>query len=118
MDINDVYWKPIHFISGCLGKLTYLHIAYRSCIPRWHNQPHYVEAWIEKDTVVGTFKSILKGRQVRIVPVNQYFEEIYDEALKKYSPKEIYTLVNESVLEFLNGRGTYNDDDAEGELET
>ena len=27
-------------------------------IPKWYNQPHYVEVWIEKDALRGTFRKI------------------------------------------------------------
>ena len=37
-------------------------------IPRWYKQTHYVEVWLEKDALKGTFQSILKDREVRIVP--------------------------------------------------
>lgn len=37
-------------------------------IPRWYKQTYYVEVWLEKDAVKGTFQSILKDREVRIVP--------------------------------------------------
>jgi hypothetical protein len=42
--------------------------VYVSTTPRWHDQPQYVEVWVEKDAMAGTFQSILEGRQVRIVP--------------------------------------------------
>ena len=37
-------------------------------IPRWHNQPNYVEVWIEKDAMASSLASILRGQQVVIVP--------------------------------------------------
>lgn len=40
--------------------------------PRWHNQPHYVEVWIEKDALAGTFQSILEGKEV-LLAVNRGF---------------------------------------------
>ena len=51
---------------------------YADTIPRWHNQRHYVKAWVEKKANVGLFRSILRGktgqvdRQVRIVPGGGY----------------------------------------------
>jgi hypothetical protein len=44
-------------------------------IPRWHEQPEYVEVWVEKDALAGTLKSILGNRQVRIVP-NRGFSSV------------------------------------------
>jgi hypothetical protein len=42
---------------------------YINSIPRWHNQPKYVEIWIEKNAMAGVFSSVLtESRQVRIVP--------------------------------------------------
>ncbi|MGB7955143.1 MAG: hypothetical protein WCF23_14290, partial [Candidatus Nitrosopolaris sp.] len=33
-----------------------------------HEQPHYVEIWVEKDAMAGTLDSILDRREIRIVP--------------------------------------------------
>ena len=41
---------------------------YLDSIPRWHNQWHYVEIWVEKDAMAGTLSSILKGKDVKILP--------------------------------------------------
>jgi hypothetical protein len=35
-------------------------------IPRWYNQLHYVEVWIEKQALADTFSSFLRGRDVHI----------------------------------------------------
>jgi hypothetical protein len=45
---------------------------YTEYIPMWHNQPNYVEIWIEKNAMVGTFRSILEGYQVGIVPMKGF----------------------------------------------
>lgn len=37
-------------------------------IPLWHNQPEYVEVWIEKDAMSNILQSILKEKDVRILP--------------------------------------------------
>jgi hypothetical protein len=39
----------------------------RYAIPRWHDQKHYVEVWIEKQALADTFLSFLQTRQVNIV---------------------------------------------------
>jgi hypothetical protein len=39
---------------------------YINSIYRWHKQPHYVEAWIEKDAMSGVFESYLKPLHVRV----------------------------------------------------
>lgn len=35
-------------------------------LPRWYNQPHYVEFWVEKDAMASTLQSILKDKEVAI----------------------------------------------------
>jgi hypothetical protein len=67
---NDVYWTPQSVINYYKARLKQLATEYFSSdnIPRWHKQIHYVEVWLEKDAVKGTFQSILKGREVCIVP--------------------------------------------------
>jgi hypothetical protein len=45
----------------------YLRNAHRTfTLPRWRNQPHYVEFWVEKDAMVGTVLSIVKDRAVAV----------------------------------------------------
>ena len=41
----------------------------KSLIPRWLNQPHYVEVWTEKKTMIPTLQSIIGDRDVAIVPL-------------------------------------------------
>ena len=57
---------------------------YKKFVPRWYNQPHYVEVWIEKDAMTGTFQSILQGLQVRILPMHGYgsFTFLYETYLR------------------------------------
>ena len=88
-DFNDKHVEPKEYIEGTLAYVEKIPGIYRSLIPKWHNQPHYVEIWIEKDALSGTFQSILKERQVRIVP-NKGFSSLsfihYNiERLKSYS---------------------------------
>jgi hypothetical protein len=67
---NDVYWTPQSVINYHEDRLKQLPTEYFTFanIPRWHKQSHYVEVWLEKDAVTGTFRSILKDSEVRIVP--------------------------------------------------
>ena len=67
---NDTYWSPQNLITYLVDGLKNLRREYFSSdnIPRWHKQTHYVEVWLEKDALKGTFQSILKDREVRIVP--------------------------------------------------
>ena len=47
-------------------------------IPRWYNQPHYIEIWIEKNVMASLISSILtESRQVRIVPNGGWSSESY-----------------------------------------
>jgi hypothetical protein len=65
---NEDYWTPQELIDFRLEKLKDTKNDYTNFIYKWHNQPHYVEIWTEKDAMVGTFQSILQGYEVRIVP--------------------------------------------------
>ena len=67
-DFNDEYLEPKEYILMYLDHLGDISKNYPLQIPKWHNQPHYVEVWIEKDALSGTFRKILEDRQVRIVP--------------------------------------------------
>jgi hypothetical protein len=67
-DINDVFEPPPDYIRHGTSYLLTAVSNYYKAIPRWYGQPHYVEVWLEKNAVEGTFKAILKGREVRIAP--------------------------------------------------
>lgn len=58
-----------------LEKLKNLPEEYPKLIPRWYRQSEYVEVWTEKDAMLGTFKSILTGKDVRIVS-NKGFDSL------------------------------------------
>lgn len=45
---------------------------YEQFVYKWHNQPHHVEVWLEKDAMSGTFQSILQDLHVRILPMHGY----------------------------------------------
>jgi hypothetical protein len=70
VEIEETYWSAQDLISYYVDKLKSLPEEYFSTdnIPRWYKQTDYVEVWLEKDAVKGTFQSILKDRHVRIVP--------------------------------------------------
>ena len=68
IDIDDYYYSPEMYCDHYADKLKNLDSEYPNTIPRWRNQPHYVEVWVEKDAMAGTLRSILEGTQVRIVP--------------------------------------------------
>lgn len=67
-DFDETYWKPEQLIDVRIKRLKDTETDYVNRIPRWHNQPLYVEIWIEKQAMGGTFESILNGYDVRIVP--------------------------------------------------
>jgi hypothetical protein len=75
MDFNDEYKTPQELIKKELDFLGELPDKYSEIIPKWHNQPYYVELWTEKNAMVGTFRSILKDLDVRIV-YNRGFDSI------------------------------------------
>jgi hypothetical protein len=70
IDIDDIYETAEDFYDrGTSYYVNDISINYK--IPRWYNQPHYVEVWVEKDAMAGTLNSIINisgNRQVRIVP--------------------------------------------------
>jgi hypothetical protein len=74
-DFNDEYKTPVEYIKEKLDFIGDLSSQYEKLIPKWHNQPYYIELWTEKNAMVGTFRSILKGLDVRIV-YNRGFDSI------------------------------------------
>lgn len=72
------YWEPDEYIDARIDELKNIGDTYKeSLLPRWLNQPHYVEIWTEKKAMVGTFKSILGDKQVAIVPFGGYHSVSY-----------------------------------------
>lgn len=67
-DFDETYWTPQEVINARLRNVIETERDYTDFIPRWHNQENYVEVWIEKAAMTGTFQSILRGLDVRIVP--------------------------------------------------
>ena len=61
----EEYTSPKDFIEIGIDYLK--NASRRYTIPRWHNQKHYVEVWIEKHALANTFVSFLKTRQVNVV---------------------------------------------------
>jgi hypothetical protein len=75
-DFDDVYETPQEYIDRLTEHLENAGFEYSDIIPRWHNQPHYVEVWTEKNAQIGLLRSVLRrrtdDRQVRIVPGGGY----------------------------------------------
>lgn len=87
LEIDDVYRSPEERIDKYIKTLTELPEKYPA-LPRWYNQPEYVEIWIEKTAMVAEFRSILNeaGLEVRLVPHGGYIS---------------FTFLNESVQRLL-----------------
>ena len=73
VDVNDKYLSPEQTIDSYLNKLQNLPEDYKG-LPRWYNQPEYVEIWIEKNAMVSEIQSIMyeAGLEVRLVPHGGY----------------------------------------------
>jgi hypothetical protein len=63
-DFNDIYESPEQYIQRGINHIKNADSRYK--VPRWHNQKHYVELWIEKQALADTFESFLEDRQIRI----------------------------------------------------
>jgi hypothetical protein len=68
IDIYDTYYTPEQYIDNRIQRLINAPANYIAQIPRWYKQPNYVEVWTEKDAMTGILYSLLKDRQVRLVP--------------------------------------------------
>ena len=70
IDIDDIYETAAEFYDR--GTEYYVKdIAKNYKVPRWYNQKHYVEIWVEKEAMAGTLNSIINiagKREIRIVP--------------------------------------------------
>jgi len=96
IDIEDDYHSASDYINKGLN--FYVNPDnYR--IPRWHNQSHYVEVWVEKDAMAATLNSIINiagHREVRIVPtrgqesVTFAWENVQRLKQKQYEGKQIH----------------------------
>jgi len=69
---NEDFLTPQELIDARIDYLRATARDYNEYIPRWYSQPNYIEIWIEKDAMVGTFQSILEGYEVRIVPMKGF----------------------------------------------
>ena len=47
-DFIDEYLTPEEYIDGYLEQIEELPKAYKDLIPKWHDQPYYVELWGEE----------------------------------------------------------------------
>jgi hypothetical protein len=67
-NFRDSYQTIYQKIDTAINYLKNLHITHKEDLPRWYNQPKYVEVWIEKEAMADTLESILRDRNVVIVP--------------------------------------------------
>lgn len=71
-------WEPEENISIHIEDLKRLpSIYHKEILPRWVEQPNYVEVWTEKAAMVGTFAQLLSGRQIAIVPFGGFHSVTY-----------------------------------------
>lgn len=72
------YWEPEDQVSGYVKNLQELPSIYqKEILPRWVDQPHYVEIWTEKAAMVGKFQQLLGDRQIAIVPFGGFHSVSY-----------------------------------------
>ena len=64
-NFDERYISPTEYIDEIINLVKDAHNQYK--IPKWHNQPHYVEVWIEKQALADAVQSFLKDKQVVIV---------------------------------------------------
>jgi hypothetical protein len=72
-DFDDDYESIEDYIDRPFFFLKDAHLSYS--IPRWYKQPYHVEVWLEKDAPVESIRSIVKGRDVLVVP-NRGFSSV------------------------------------------
>jgi hypothetical protein len=72
-DFLDSYVSPEKYVHKLLYQLGELHNHYEEeILYKWYKQPYYVEIWLEKNALVGTFRTFLEGKHVRLVPNRGY----------------------------------------------
>lgn len=64
---SEDFFSPEEFIDNRLKIIQSIPYNYINLIPKWHNQPHYVEVWIEKDAMGNILQTILNGKDVKII---------------------------------------------------
>jgi hypothetical protein len=67
-DFNEKYTEPGVYIEQSLKFLKDIPTSYNDLIPLWYNQPEYVEVWVEKEAMTSILGSLLKDKDVRILP--------------------------------------------------
>lgn len=67
-EFNDTYTSVSDQIDAALKYIKKLPNTAKDSLPRWYNQKYYVEVWVEKQTFANVLVTILRGRDVIIVP--------------------------------------------------
>jgi hypothetical protein len=63
-------WEAEEYAEACVTQM--FDRLHNFKLPRWKNQPYYVEVWIEKFALARTFQTWLKTRNVTLVPSRGY----------------------------------------------
>lgn len=67
-DFKDEERSLRAYINDGIVHFQNLPNGFKTLVPRWLDQPNYVEYWLEKDAQTDNIKKILEGRDVVIVP--------------------------------------------------
>jgi len=83
----DVYKSPEEYFDINVAQLKDLEFYWS--IPKWHNQPKYVEVWLEKKALQGVFESITNKWNVLLAPSGGYSSLTYLwEATERWEQQE------------------------------
>jgi hypothetical protein len=97
-NFNDGERSLEDYINGGIAYFRKLPNEFKTTVPRWLDQPNYVEVWVEKDTMTASVELALKGLDVVIVPnrgwpsitfVHNNVQRLIDES---YNGKNIWIL--------------------------
>jgi hypothetical protein len=66
-NFNDGERSLEDYINGGIAYFRKLPNEVKTTVPRWLDQPNYVEVWVEKDTMTASVELALKGLDVVIV---------------------------------------------------
>jgi len=67
-DFNEEYLEPEKHIENSLKFVKDIPKSYHNLIPMWYDQPEYVEVWVEKEAMTSILQSLLKDKDVKILP--------------------------------------------------
>lgn len=64
---DDTFVTLDQYLERGLNYIRFAPHNYINSIPKWHQQPNYVEVWVEKDAMANSIYSILKNLDIIIV---------------------------------------------------